>query len=446
MRKKINFKHSDTSLKKALKSVFAYDLAVLYPNLDKDEKRRLLALVGLEKLTDIFVELDYENQLDLIDFLETPKKKSLLRNLESDDLKEFIEDLELEQQSQMIKLLPAVKAKTVSLLLKYDEDVAASIMSTDFIVVDKNQTIKEATNHVVTTSREQDYIDTLFVVDEEKKIVGTIALKDLIMARSGTSLNHIIKDDFHFVRENDSIEKAIQTVVDYDKNSIPVLDDEDHIMGIVTADDIFDEIIENTEDDYQKMALLQDHDSNFSALRRSKQRLPWLMIAVILNLFIASFISIFEATIAEVTALVLFQPLILAMAGNIGTQSLAVTILGLHLKEFDEKSIPKKHVVKEVIIGFINSLLLGIASFIFAYTFLSILPTQDAQRPVEIGYVVFIAVFSSMFISALMGVFVPLILNKKGIDPSTASGPIMTTINDIVALVIYFGVATIAFL
>ncbi|MDI6452628.1 magnesium transporter [Peloplasma aerotolerans] len=446
MNKKINFKHNDASLKKSLKSVFAYDLAVLYHNLDKDEKRRLLDLVGLEKLTDIFVELDSENQQDLINILEVPKRKSLLRNLESDDLKEFIEELDKEQQTEMIKLLPAVKAKTISLLLTYDDDYAASIMSTEFITIERHLTIKEATNHVVTTSREQDYIDTIFVVDENKKIVGTISLKSLIMARSGTSLNHVINEDFHFVMENDSIEKAIQTVVDYDENSIPVLNKDDQIIGIVTADDIFDEIIENTEDDYQKMALLQDHDSSFTALRRSKQRLPWLMIAVVLNLVIASFISIFEATIAEVTALVLFQPLILAMAGNIGTQSLAVTILGLHLKEFDEKSIPKKHIAKEVIIGFVNSLLLGIASFAFAFTFLTLLPTQDVQRPVEIGTIVFIAIFSSMFISALMGVFVPLFLNKRGINPSAASGPIMTTINDVVALVIYFGAATIAFL
>lgn len=446
MIKKINFKHSDDQLKKAFKPMFAYDLAVYYPLLNDDEKKRMLLLIGLDKMTDMFVELDIEDQLDLLEHLDQAKKKSLFRNMESDDLKEFIEDIDEELRPGIFDLLSKVKEKTIKLLLTYEEDTAASIMSTDFLTVSINDTIKEATDHVIKDSKEQDYIDTIFVLDDEKRIVGIVDLKDLIMARSNTSLSKIMLDDFQFVYDDESIEKAIQTVVDYDRNAIPVLDSDDRILGIVTADDVFDEIIEATESDYQKMALLSDHDSTSSAWVRSKQRLPWLMIAVILNLLIASFLSIFEATLAEVTAIVLFQPLILGMAGNIGTQSLAVTILGIHKNEFDGKSIPKDHVTKEFFVGFINSLLLGIAAFLFVTAFLSVFPTQDSQRPYQMGLVVFAAVFSSMFISALLGVFVPMILHLKKQDPAAASGPIMTTINDLVALVIYFGIATLAFL
>ncbi|MFH0767027.1 MAG: magnesium transporter, partial [Bacillota bacterium] len=238
---------------------------------------------------------------------------------------------------------------------------------------------------------------------------------------------------------------AIQTVKDYDRNSIPVLDNKRHIIGIVTADDVFEEIVENSEDDYEKMALIHDHDSSSSAIRRSTQRLPWLMIAVILNLIIATFLSLFEATLVEVTALILFQPTILGMAGNIGTQSLAVTILGLHLEEIDSKKTPKKYVIKEMTVAFINSLLLATAAFVFVSVFLSLVPIGN-QVPISIAYVVFISVFASMFIAGSMGVFVPLMFNRHGIDPSAASGPIMTTINDVVTLVIYFGIATLAFL
>jgi len=446
MKRKLNFKHTDDHLKKHFKGMFAYDLAVLYPTLDKDEQVRLIHLINLEKLADMFVELDHDDQVKVLHALESPRNKSLLKTLESDDLKEFIEQLDEDDQKEVISLLPKVKAKTIELLLAYDEDLAASIMTTDYIVVDQNVSIKEATNKLVTTSKDNDYIDTIFVEDAEKRLVGVIDLKTLIMARPQQTLSEIMMEDYHFVYEDESIEKAIETVQDYDRNAIPVLDHEHRILGIVTADDIFDEIIENTEYDYQKMALLQDHESTSSAFKRTKQRLPWLMIAVFLNLVIASFLSIFEATIEQITVLVLFQPLILGMAGNIGTQSLAVTILGLHLKEFDEKTLPKAYVKKEIFVGFMNSLLLGVASFAFVSIFLSLIGYAGNPGATNIGGVVFIAIFTSMFISSLMGVFVPIVLTRLKQDPSAASGPIMTTINDVVALVIYFGVATIAFL
>jgi magnesium transporter len=193
------------------------------------------------------------------------------------------------------------------------------------------------------------------------------------------------------------------------------------------------------------MALLSDYESSSSAFKRSKQRLPWLMIAVVLNLLIASFLSIFEATIAEVTALILFQPLILGMAGNIGTQALAVTIIKFNVEPMEDENKHKKHIYKEIAIGLFNSIILAILSFIFVYSFLSLVPT-GSQSPESIASVVLIAVFASMFISSAMGVLIPITLTKFGSDPSVASGPIMTTINDLVALVIYFGVATLIFL
>ncbi len=443
--KKINFKHTDDHLKKTFKNYFAYDLAMLYPTFDETEKKRVLSLIGLEKMTDMFVELDTELQYELFFLIEDPRKRSLFVSLEIDDLKEFFSHLDEEEKASLMPFIPKYKAKTLEYLMTYDEDLAASIMSTDFITLFKDVTIKEATHKVITSSKENDFIDILFAVDDDKRILGIIDLKNLIIARPNTKLESLIEEDFHFVYENESIEKAIETVMDYDRNAIPVLDSEDRVIGVITADDIFDEIIEDREYDYQRMALLSDHESSSSALTRSKQRLPWLMIAVVLNLFIALFISSFEATFTEVAALVLFQPLILGMAGNIGTQSLAVTILGLHLNTFDSNQLPKKHIIKEVWVGLMNSLILGFSSFLLAFTFLNVSKT-GSQRPIEVGAIVGIAVFFSMFISALVGVFVPILLNRVKQDPAAASGPILTTINDLVASVVYFGIATIVFL
>lgn len=443
--KKPNFKHSDDALKKTLQTIHAFDISIYFPQYNDVEKRRLIGLLDQQKLADMFILLDEDEQWELLDLLTENRKKALFRTLESDDLKEFIASLDEEKKNIVLNLLSAVKAKAIKLLLEYEEDSAASIMSTDFISIDEDMTIKEATNKLITTSKDQDYMDSIYVLNSDKKLVGVVDLKELIIARSNTKLKTIMIDDYHYVYEDDSIEEAIQTVKDYDRNAIPVLDKERHMLGIVTADDIFDELIEDIEFDYQRMALLDNHESSSTSFTRTKQRLPWLFIGVVLNLIIASFLSIFEATIAEVVALILFQPLILGMAGNIGTQSLAVTILGFHKEEFDKKSMPKKHIFKEMSIGFLNSAILGIAAFILVVTFLSMIPT-GSQSPMSMAFVVGIATFLSMFISASMGALVPIFLNHFNIDPAAASGPIMTTINDLVSLVIYFGIATIIFL
>jgi magnesium transporter len=444
--RRINFKSNDETLKKQLKKLYPFDIAELFPKFDEDDKVRLLHLLDIKRIAEFFVELDIEDQLNLFDLLEETYKKSLFKLLDTDDLKEFLSEIKDEDiKQEMFPLMTKIKAKTIQLLMTYDEDHAASIMSTEYLTIDIDMTIKEATNEVITNSKDSDYMDTIYIIDKDKKLVGGIDLRDLIIARPNQNLEKLMNDDIQFVYDDDTIEKAIQTVKDYDRNVIPVLDHENHILGIVTGDDIFDEIIEGYEDDYQKMALLGDYDESSGSFERSKQRLPWLMIAVVLNLLIASFLSIFEATLAEVTALVLFQPLILGMAGNIGTQSLAVTILGFHLEEFEDQEMHKKHVSKEVMIGFMNSLVLAILSFLFVYLFLNLIPTGE-QPAIGIAYVVLIAVFASMFISAIVGVLVPMLFKRLGVDPAVASGPIMTTINDLFALVIYFGIATIMFL
>ncbi|MCF7930438.1 MAG: magnesium transporter [Acholeplasmataceae bacterium] len=446
MNKKINFKHSDDSLRKTFKSIHGYDLAIVFESIDKDERLRFINLIDNTQLSEMFVSMEHEEQTELFNLLEIPKQKILLRNLESDDLKAFIEEFDEESEREaIISLLSAIKRKAIHLLLTYNENLAASIMSTDFLTISRDMTIKEATNYIVTNSREQDYIDTIFVENDEKEIVGLIDLRQLIMTRSGKKIFEVMVEDIQYIYEYETIEKAIESVQDYDRNCLPVLNSKKRIIGIITADDVFDEIVESSEEDYQKMALIADHDSSSSAFERSKKRLPWLLIAVILNLVIATILSMFQVTLIEVVALVLFQPTILGMAGNIGTQALAVTILGLHLDEIDDKKKARRHAFKEMTVGFINSLLLATAAFAFVSIFLSIVPTGN-QVPFTVAFVVFISVFASMFIAGTMGALVPLIFNHFHIDPSAASGPIMTTINDLVTLIIYFGIATIIFI
>lgn len=443
MPRHINFKHSDALLDKMFDAIHGYDLALLYPSLEDIEKKRMITLIKDDKLSDMFVELEKEDQIDIINYLNQNKIKKLITSLESDDLKEFLEDFDEETQKQYLKYLGKIKAKTIELLLAYEDDHAASIMTTDFMTVDEKMNIKDATNKIITTSKDQDYIDHIYVTNNQNQWVGTIDIKDLIIARPGQYIKDIMEDEDIFIFEDDSIEKAIDMVQDYDKNAIPVLDHNHHVIGIITADDIFDELIEDYEEDYQKLALINEHTTALTSVERSKQRLPWLLIAVLLNLVTVSILSTFEATLETVTVLVLFQPMILGMAGNIGTQSLAVTILGIHQDDFEQKH--KKHIVKEILVGVFNSAILAMIAFLFVYALLSIIGSQNIS-PRNIAQVVALAIFLAMSISSSMGALVPLTLHHFDIDPASASGPIMTTFNDIIALVLYFGIATIMFL
>ncbi|QWB96459.1 magnesium transporter [Mycoplasmatota bacterium] len=446
MKRHLNFKHSDESLKKTIKNFQPYDIAVIYESLNDEEKNRLIKLMTLEQTVDVFVELEIDDQKEIFEILSNTVKKSLLRKLETDELKAFIEMYEThEERDLIVQMLSKVKAKTIQLLLTYDEDEAAYIMMTDFFTIDQDLTIKEATSLVVTKSKDNDYIDTVFIQDEHKKCIGHIDLQNLIIARSNQKLEELMVKDFPFVYTDDSIEEAIQYVLDYDKNVIPVLNKDHEILGIITADDIFDELIEDYEEEYESFSQISDHDISLSSFQRSKQRLPWLMIGVLLNLLTITILSRYAATIEQVTALILFQPMILGMAGNIGTQALAVTILGIHQSDFKENIDAKKHIISELLIGLTNSLLLGVIAFIFVQVYLTIL-NMTAQMPIDIAFTVFISLTTAMFISSILGSVVPLVFDRLNIDPASASGPLMTTINDIVSLVIYFSIATVMFL
>ncbi|MGE4320808.1 MAG: magnesium transporter [Acholeplasmataceae bacterium] len=446
MKMKINFKHSVESIKRALSHLYPYDIAVLFTSLKDEEKRKLISVLSLELLTLVFVELEDDYQIEFYHLLPSTTQKSLLRKLETDELKAFIELFEEPaEQKEIIEKLSKIKARTIQLLLTYDEDEAASIMMTDFFVIPVDLTIKEATNLIITESKDNDYIDTVFVEDEQKKCIGFVDLKDLIIARPNQKLENMMETEFPFVLEHDTIESAIEKVQDYDRNVIPVMTEENQVIGIITADDIFDELIEDYEEDYDSFAQISDHDESMSPLARSRQRLPWLITGIVLNLLTISILSMFSATIAQVTVLILFQPMILGMAGNIGTQALAVTILGIHQQDFKEHNKAKKHILKEMSIGLINSLLLGLIAFVYVQVYLSILGVSS-QSPFEVAIAVFAALSIAMFLSSTLGSLVPILFDKIGIDPSAASGPMMATVNDIISLVVYFSIATLMFI
>lgn len=445
MAKKINFKHKDPSLKKTLLHMHAYDIARVFEREIEEHQQRLTTLCSNDLIADVFVELLYDDQLILFELLSDTRQKRLLNLLESDDLKEFISHHDIDKQSDILSLLPKYKAKTIRLLLTYEADEAAYIMTTDFISLNVNMSIKEATKAIVSQAKEADYIDTIYLVDNQHYLKATIDIKDLIIARPSQSIHNIMDENITFVYADDTIEDAIERVRDYDEHALPVLGRDDKLLGIITADDIFDEIIEDYEDDYERMAQITDYESVTGAFVRSRKRLPWLFIGVILNLFTITILLRFGATLEQVTALILFQPMILGQAGNIGTQALAVTILGIHQHELDARGDSLKHFGKELSIGFINSVMIAGLAFLYVTLYLNLFQI-GSEAPIKIALAVFAALLTVMTISSMMGTLVPITLSKLKVDPAAASGPFMTTINDIISLVVYFSIATLLFI
>ena len=449
----INFNKPLNTIKTELKRYQPYDLALMYPNLSDKEKTILRQALDYKKVIKLFEELDDSYKLLLFNELPTiDRKKKLLDNLSLDELREFI--ILFNDRNIIVSLLKRNKQIEIMKMLLYSDNLAGSIMSPEIMKIPNDISVKEATSLVIQNSHDNDFIDDIFVVDKNNKLYGIIALKDLIIARKEESINSIINKNIHYIYNDQVIFDAIKITKDYDLKSLPVISRDNQLLGVITADDILDEIYDEKVEDYQKLAQLSNYTKSSSGFKRAITRLPWLVIGIVLALMIANVVLVFEKVIETIAALFIFQSLVLDTCGNIGTQSLAITILKINANElFSAKEI-RIHIIKELFVGLINAFLVGIYGFVIAFSFLNIPYILDGNMQllkgiisshviftVGLGFVVFISLFIAMFISSILGVIVPIIAYKSKKDPANVSGPILTTINDIIGLLVYFAMA-----
>ncbi|MCV2231783.1 magnesium transporter [Acholeplasma manati] len=313
------------------------------------------------------------------------------------------------------------------------------VMNTHILTLSPTMDVKDAMKKVVKQSNDDTLIDILYVTDQDQ-LVGVVDLKELIIARSPITIEAIMRKNYHFVFEDEPVSKAIDTVQKYDRNMIPILSKTKTLLGVITAEMALDLLAEETLEDYHKLASLNEYDVHSKPLSRSKKRLPWLLILLALSLITASVLSFFETTLQTVIILVLFQPMILDSAGNISTQSLAKAILVIN---DDPDADMKPFIIKELLIGLMNSTFLALVGFTFSYLFLWVFQNNV---DIKVSFTVGLALFVALLVGAVTGAFVPMILRKMKIDPSVASGPFMTTLNDVISLTIYFSLATLILL
>ncbi len=361
--------------------------------------------------------------------------------MDADDAVDVLEEVDEEIRNQLIELIDEESKEDIKLICSYEEDEIGSKMTTNFIEIGRSLTIKQAMRALIAQAEENDNISTLFVEDDDGTFYGAVDLKDLIVARTYMTLESLITQSFPYVRDHETISECIERLKDYAEDSIPVLNDKNELIGVITAQDIVEVVDDELGDDYAKLAGMTEEAELEESLGESiKKRLPWLVVLLGLSMCVSTVTSLFEGVIAQLAIIVSFQSVILGMSGNVGTQSLAVTIRLL----MDENLETKQKIgmiFREMRIGFSNGLILGILSFLLIGAYLCLAKGKSPEYAFAISLCAGIALLMAMTISSIVGTFVPMFFSKIHVDPAVASGPLITTVNDLIGVVTYYGVA-----
>lgn len=417
------------------------DIASILELLTKDERKNLYRLLGSDTVSEVFsyvddaseylAEMDIENAADIVE------------NMDADDAVDVLEEMDEEQQKAIIQHMDAESQSDIRLIQSYDDDEIGSKMTTNFVTIKEGSSVKQAMKSVVEQAAENDNLSTIYVLDKDDVFCGAITLQELIIAREYTDLDTIVTTSYPYVYDHENVTECIEQLKDYSEDSIPVLDNDHHLLGVITSQDIVEVVDDEMGDDYAKLAgLTAEEDLNETLLDSMKKRIPWLVILMVLGLLVSSVVSVFEPVMASLTIVVAFQSLVLDMAGNVGTQSLAVTIRVLTDEALSGKE-KLKLVLKECRVGFFNGLLLGVIAFVFIGLYLHFFKARTPQFSFAVSACIGIALLVAMVISSLTGTTIPMFFHKIKVDPAVASGPLITTVNDLAAVVCYYGLATL---
>lgn len=417
----------------------ANDIAQSLSYLSQTERMSLYAVLGVEWVSEILAYVEepepYARELG------TEKLASIINEMDADDAVDLLQKLDEADKEKLRPYLDEHVRADLQLIASYDEDRIGSLITTNYICIPKTLDIRAAMHELIRQAGEHDNISTLYVMDESGKFSGAIDLKDLIIARQNDSLDALIIYSYPYLFADEKISDCIEKIKDYAEDSLPVLNQSRQIIGIITAQDVVEAVDDEMGEDYAKLAgLTAEEDLNETTGQSIKKRLPWLMILLVLGMLVSSVVGAFEGVVAILPIVICFQSLVLDMAGNVGTQSLAVTIRVLMDEELGAKE-KRKLVAKESKAGMFNGLLLGALAVAFLGVYVRLFKGYAPAQAFLISFCVGVALLLSMIVSSLVGTLVPMFFKKIKVDPAVASGPLITTINDLVAVVIYYGLA-----
>ena len=436
---------SQQEIRDSLDDYHDNDIAEAILELQEEERKKLYEILGTERMSEIFVYLD-----DVSDFLEElsiEQAVDVLENMDADDAVDALEDIENEGQREMlISLIDEEVSEDIRLITSFQEDEIGSMMTTNYVVISEGFTIKQTMRSVIQQAEENDNINTIYVVDEFGKYAGAIELKDLIVARDYVPLEDIISREYPSIDATDKIADSIERLKDYAEDSIPVLNEEKEMIGVITAEDIIEAVDDELGEDYAKLAgLTAEEDLKERLFDSMRKRLPWLTLLLLLSIGVSSVVGFFESIVDQVAVVVCFQSLILGMAGNVGTQSLAVTIRVLMDEDISGKE-KLFFILKELRVGGFNGLLMGLVSFVIVAVYLYFGKAVPVSYGLMVSACVGLSLFLSMLMASLSGTIIPIFFHKVKIDPAVASGPLITTIIDLGAVITYYSLAGIMLL
>ena len=417
------------------------DIADAFEQLTEEERKRLYPLLGPEWIAEIFTYI--EDPDEYLKELDLGQAAQVLSYMDSDDAVDVLDELDDTTQEKLVGMMDEESSHDIKMLQSYEDDEVGSLMTTNFIVIHENLTIRQAMRELIRQAGENDNISTVYVIDKNDQFYGAIDLKDLIIAREKDALEDIISTSYPYVTDHEKIDDCIEQIKDYAEDSIPVLTEDKQLIGVITAQDLVEVVDDAMGEDYAKLAgLTAEEDLEETTTESMKKRLPWLVILLFLGLAVSTVVGVFETVVVVLPIVMCFQSLILDMAGNVGTQSLAVTIRVL----MDENLTAGEKVglvFKEMKVGFFNGLFLGIMAFIFIGLYIWLLKGNPVVHAFVISGCVGFSLMAAMVISSLVGTLIPMFFHKIKIDPAVASGPLITTVNDLVAVVIYYGLVWI---
>ncbi|WP_117170901.1 magnesium transporter [Paraliobacillus sediminis] len=413
--------------------IHPYDQAKIFEEQTEEIRFLIYTYLSPGEIADVMEQVDDDLVEEFITEMLPSFAAQVLANMATDDAVDILNEMDKNKVASYLTIMEKQASNEIKALLHYQEKTAGSIMTTEFVVVHTDQTVKEAMRHLRKKAPEAETIYYIYVINHDQVLVGVISLRDLIIAEGDWLISDVMSERLVSVSVGENQEDIAQMMRDYDFLALPVVDFQNHLLGIITVDDIMDVMEEEANDDYSKLAGVSDMDGpDDNAFVSAKKRLPWLIILLFLGLFTASIIGRFEATLDQVAILAVFIPLIAGMAGNSGTQALAVAVRGIATGEIEKQG--KWNILRrEAITGMITGLSCGILITGIVYIW---------QGMFFLGLLVGVSITATLFVATIAGALVPLLMHKLKIDPAVASGPFITTINDIISVLIYFGLAT----
>lgn len=434
---------SPKAMMNRLEDYHGSDIADVISAITVQDRKKFYRICSEEMLGEIFEHLDEKEAGSYLNEMDIRKAAALISELDTDTAVNILSEIDKDKRSLIIDTVDPDIRNELKLIASFDDDEIGSRMTTNCIIINDDMTIKQAMTALITQAKDNDNISTLFVVDKSNIFSGAIDLKDLITARSEDDLSSLVATSFPYVYATEQTSDCIEKLKDYSEYIIPVLDDSNRLLGVITAQNIIEASDDEMGEDYAKLAgLTAEEDLNEPIMQSIKKRLPWLLILLALGMLVSTVVGAFEKVVAQLTLIVAFQSLILDMAGNVGTQSLAVTIRVLTNDQISFKQ-KLQLVSKEVRVGSLNGIIMGVLSFVAVGLYIFLFKGKGFIYSFAMSGCIGISLILAIIVSSAVGTLTPLLFKKLKIDPAVASGPMITTLNDLVAVVVYYGTSWI---